>query len=160
MKLRLDSNFCDLLFAFRAHKVRYLVIGGWAVSVHAQPRATQDMDIFVSPERANIEAVYQALIQFGAPLEKIDKTQFLEPGSFFRIGAPPCQIAIFSGIPGVQFEACWKKRLEIVLDEARDLSADIISAEDLIAAKMASGRAQDLADAEAIRRAQQQRPKG
>src|SRR5713226_9922469 len=90
MKLKLDANFCDLLSAFRACSVRYLIIGGWAVSVHAQPRATMDMDIFVSPERDNIEALYRALIRFGAPLEKMGKGQFLEPGTFFRIGAPPC----------------------------------------------------------------------
>jgi hypothetical protein len=91
MKLKLDGNFCDLLSAFRACSVRYLIIGGWAVSIHAQPRATQDMDIFVSPDRENLGAVYEALIQFGAPLKGMDKTQFLEPGTFFRIGAPPCQ---------------------------------------------------------------------
>ncbi len=54
MKLKLDGNFCDLLSAFRSCSVKYLIIGGWAVSIHAQPRATQDMDIFVSPDRENL----------------------------------------------------------------------------------------------------------
>jgi hypothetical protein len=159
MKLKLDSNFCDLLSAFRACSVRYLIIGGWAVSIHAQPRATQDMDIFVSPDQGNMEAVYEALIRFGAPLKNMDRSQFLEPGTFFRIGAPPCQVDIFPGIPGVQFDACWANRVEVLLDAETALSAYVISAEDLIAAKIASGRGQDLADAEAIRRAQQQKPK-
>jgi hypothetical protein len=159
MKLKLDSNFCDLLSAFRACSVRYLIIGGWAVSIHAQPRATQDMDIFVSPDQGNMEAVYEALIRFGAPLKNMDKSQFLEPGTFFRIGAPPCQVDIFPGIPGVQFDACWANRVEVLLDAETALSAYFISAEDLIAAKIASGRGQDLADAQAIRRAQQQKPK-
>lgn len=159
MKLKLDRNFCDLLSAFRACNVRYLLIGGWAVSVHAQPRATQDMDIFVSPERKNLEAVYDALVRFGAPLRNMDKIRFLEPGTFFRIGAPPCQIDIFPGIPGVEFEASWANRVEVDLDAQTALSANVISAEDLIAAKIASGREQDLADAQAIRRAQQKKPK-
>ena len=159
MKLKLDGNFCDLLSAFRACSVRYLIIGGWAVSVHAQPRATKDMDIFVSPERDNIEALYRALIRFGAPLEKMGKGQFLEPGTFFRIGAPPCQVDIFPDIPGVQFEACWPNRVGVLLDAENSLSANFISAEDLIATKIASGREQDLADAQAIRRAQQQKHK-
>ena len=159
MKLKLDGNFCDLLSAFRACSVRYLIIGGWAVSVHAQPRATKDMDIFVSPERDNIEALYQALIRFGAPLEKMGKTEFLGPGTFFRIGAPPCQVDIFPDIPGVQFEACWPNRVEVLLDAENPLSANFISAEDLIATKIASGREQDFADAQAIRRAQQQKHK-
>lgn len=159
MKLKLDGNFCDLLFAFRASSVRYLIIGGWAVSIHAQPRATQDMDIFVSPDQSNIEAVYDALIRFGAPVKNMDKSQFLEPGTFFRIGAPPCQVDIFPGIPGVQFEACWANRVEVPLDAENALSVNVISAEDLITAKIASGREQDLADAQAIRRAQLQKPK-
>jgi hypothetical protein len=159
MKLKLDGNFCDLLSAFRACSVRYLIIGGWAVSIHAQPRATQDMDILVSPDRSNIEAVYEALMRFGAPLKNMSKSEFLEPGTFFRIGAPPCQVDIFPGIPGVQFEECWPNRVEVLLDAEGALSANFISAKDLIAAKTASGREQDLADAQAIRRAQQQKPK-
>lgn len=153
MKLKLDANFCDLLSAFHSGNVKYLIIGGWAVSIHAQPRATQDMDIFVSSEPANLCAVHDALLRFGAPLKSMDKNQFLEPGTFFRIGVPPCQIDIFPEIPGVEFDACWSNRLEILVDAGSSLSANFISAEDLIAAKIASGRDQDVADAKAIQRA-------
>ena len=158
MKLRLDANFYDLLSAFREFRVKYLVVGGWAVSIHAQPRATQDLDIFVSRESANIQAVYEALLQFGAPLENVEKGKFLERGTFFRVGAPPCQIDIFPEIPGVRFEECWPNRMEVPLD-AEGVFVNFISAEDLVAAKIASGREQDLADAQAIRRAQQQKRK-
>lgn len=159
MKLRLGADFCDLLTSFRACNVKYLIIGGWAVSIHAQPRATQDMDIFVSPDKANLEAVYEALLRFGAPLKNVSKGQFLGPGSYFRVGAPPSQVDIFPGIPGVQFETCWPKRVEVPLDAEGALFANVISAEDLIASKIASGREQDLADVQAIRRAQQKKPK-
>lgn len=155
MRLKLDANFYDLLSAFRACEVRYLIVGGWAVSVHAQPRATQDLDIFVGSDPTNISEVYNALSRFGAPLGDIDKNKFLEHGTFFRIGAPPCQIDIFTEIPGVRFEACWPRRLEVPLDPS-GLSASFISAEDLVAAKIASGREQDIADAHAVRRAQRQ----
>jgi len=155
MRLKLDANFCDLLSAFRACNVRYLIIGGWAVSVHAQPRATQDLDIFVSSERSNIESLYEALLRFGAPLENFAKTDFLKPGTFFRIGAPPCQVDIFPEVPGVRFEDCWRSRLEVPLETG---SAYFISAEGLVAAKRASGREQDLADIRAIESAHQQRP--
>jgi hypothetical protein len=127
--------------------------------MHAQPRATKDLDIFVSPEPSNIEAVYQALMRFGAPLKNMDRSQFLESGTFFRVGAPPCQVDIFPEIPGLKFETCWPNRLEVTLDAESELTANFISAEDLVTAKVASGREQDVADAQAIRRAQQQRPK-
>ena len=99
MKPKLDGNFCDLLSAFRACNVRYLIIGGWAVSIHAQPRATQDLDSFVSPDRGNIEAVYEALLRFGARLKDMDKNQFLEPSTFFRMGAPLARWTSFRGFP-------------------------------------------------------------
>jgi hypothetical protein len=159
MKLKLDADFCDLLSAFRAADVKYLIIGGWAVSIHAQPRATLDMDIFVGPDKANLEAVYDALLRFGAPLKNIDKRQFLEPGTYFRFGAPPSQVDIFPGIPGVEFEACWPNRVDVIIDPEKSLLANFISAKDLIAAKIASGREQDIADVQAIRRAQQQKGK-
>jgi hypothetical protein len=135
--------------------VQYLIIGGWAVSVHAQPRATQDLDIFVSAAQSNIESVFEALLRFGAPLNNMEKSDFLKPGTFFRIGAPPCQVDIFPEIPGVRFEECWPNRLEVPLEKG---SAYFISVECLIAAKKASGREQDLADIRAIERAQQQKP--
>lgn len=159
MRLKLSSDFCDLLSAFHACNVKYLIIGGWAVSIHAQPRATQDIDVFVSPDKANLEAVYEALRRFGAPLENVSKSQFLGPGSYYRVGAPPNQVDMFPGIPGVTFEECWPKRIEVPLDVEGSLFANVISAEDLIAAKIASGREQDLADVQAIRRAQKQKPK-
>ena len=152
MKLKLDANFGDLLRLFGALSVRYLVVGGWAVSVHAQPRATLDLDVLVGADPANISAVYRALVEFGAPLEHIDKSKFLEPGTFFRLGVPPCQIDIFTKIDGVEFEECWRNRLEIAVEPEGVIQ--FISAGDLTKNKIASGRAQDIADAEAIRRAQ------
>lgn len=116
MKLKLDANFGDLLRFFAALKVKYLVVGGWAVSVHAQPRATMDMDILVGSEPSNREAVYNALLRFGAPLEAIEKSTFLEAGTFPRLGIPPCQIDIFTAIDGVKFEDCWPRRVEVQLD--------------------------------------------
>jgi hypothetical protein len=70
MKLKLGEDFCDLLAAFRGGDVKYLIIGGWAVSIHAQPRATLDMDIFVSPDKTNLEAVYDAFAPVWSAAEK------------------------------------------------------------------------------------------
>jgi hypothetical protein len=113
----------------------------------------------VSPEADNLKAVCEALLGFGAPLKDLNRSQFLEPGTFFRVGAPPCKIGIFPEIPGVQFEGCWRNRLEVPLDAESGLSANFISADDLIATKIASGREQDFADAQAIKRAQRQNRK-
>jgi len=144
----------DLLSAFAAHGVRYLVVGGYAVIFHAQPRFTKDIDLLVKPEPENAKAVFAALASFGAPLQDLRWEDFTESGSFFRFGNDPYGFDILLQIPGVDFEQAWSRRVEGVIDPPSGLIANFISADDLIAAKLASGRPQDLADADAVKQVQ------
>lgn len=146
------QDFKELLSAFNAHRVRYLIVGGYAVSFHAQPRATKDIDILVDPAADNSEAVYAALVAFGAPLAGIAAKDFAEPGSFFRMGSPPAMVDILPRISGVDFEAAWQRRAMGAIEVG--LVVPFISREDLIVAKLAAGRQGDLADVEALRAAQ------
>ena len=82
-------DFKELLRAFNAHQVKYLIVGGYAVSFHAQPRATKDLDLLISPDIDNSRAVYAALAKFGAPLEGLSADDFTQPENFFRMGTPP-----------------------------------------------------------------------
>jgi hypothetical protein len=144
-------DFKELLSRFNAHKVKYLVVGGYAVSFHAQPRATKDLAILIKADPANAAAVYAALAEFGAPLAELSPGDFIEKGKFYRMGHPPLMIDIFSEISGVDFEAAWEKRIEVEISAG--LQVPFIDAKSLIAAKLASGRLEDLADVEALRRA-------
>jgi hypothetical protein len=143
----------DLLSAFHAHGVKYLIVGGYAVIFHAQPRATKDIDLFIKADPANAKATYAALASFGAPLQNIRPEDFADRNSFFRFGHDPRGVDILPDIPGVDFDAAWERRVEGVIDAKADLKAYFISAEDLMASKLAAGRRQDLADVEAIRKA-------
>jgi hypothetical protein len=145
----------DLLSAFRARGVRYLIVGGYAVIFHAQPRFTKDIDLFIKADPANAQAIYDALASFGAPLENISAADFADPGNFFRFGRDPQGIDILPEIPGLDFEAAWKRRIESVIDAETGLTAFFISRDDLIASKLASGRKRDLGDVEDIRAAAQ-----
>src|SRR5580658_7273296 len=147
-------DFKELLSALNAHNAKYLVVGAYAVSAHAQPRATKDLDIWVKPEIENAKAVYAALAQFGAPLGGLTVADFAERGPFFHIGQEPVAVDILTEIPGVDFDVAWERRIEDVTDIATGLKANVISREDLITAKLAAGRPQDLADVDAIRRAE------
>lgn len=143
----------DLLSAFQAHGVKYLVVGGYAVIYHAQPRFTKDIDLLIQADPANGKAICAALAEFGAPLEGIRPEEFVDHGTFFRFGNDPQIIDILSDLPGVEFDAAWERRVEVTIDEIRGLKAYFIGRDDLIASKLASGRPQDVADAEAIRKA-------
>lgn len=138
------QDYKDLLSAFHAHGVKYLIVGGYAVIFHAQPRFTKDLEIFIKPDAANARAMYAALASFGASLEGIRPEDFMDRGSFFRFGREPRGFDILPDIPGVDFDAA---------DAEIGLNAGFISADDLIAAKLAAGRPQDIADVDAIRKA-------
>lgn len=147
------QDYKDLLSAFHAHGVRYLIVGGYAVILHAQPRFTKDLDFFIGTDAANARATYAALAEFGAPLRDIHPEDFADRDSFFRFGREPRGFDILPDIPGVDFAAAWERRVETVIDPASGLKANFISADDLIAAKLAAGRPQDIADVDAIRKA-------
>jgi Nucleotidyl transferase of unknown function (DUF2204) len=57
------QDYKDLLSAFQSHGVRYLIVGGFAVIYHSQPRFTKDMDLFVKADPENAKTVYAALAE-------------------------------------------------------------------------------------------------
>ena len=142
-----NSDFTDLLKLFSDKKVKYLIIGGYAVIQYAEPRYTKDLDVWISTDISNAKSVYKALKEFGAPLAELSEADFSEEGYFYQLGVPPMRVDILMGIPGIEFEEAWKKRVEIDFD---GLLVTFISREDLITAKRASGRPQDLIDADTL----------
>ena len=153
----IDKDLRELLLALNAHAVEYLVVGGYAVGVHSEPRATKDLDIFIRADENNSVAVYRALADYGAPLVGLTPDTFKdEPTSVFQIGLPPSRIDILQSIEGVDFDEAWKNRLEALVEG--DIPAHVISREHLIKNKLLLGRAQDIADVEAIRNAAKEPP--
>lgn len=153
------QDYKDLLSAFNAHGVKYLIVGGYAVSFHAQPRATKDIDLFIKADAANASATYMALAAFGAALQNIREEDFAEPGNFIRFGREPRAVDILPGIDGVEFDDAWERRVRGVIDPDTGLTAFFISASDLVTAKIAAGRPQDIADVAAIRKAFEHGPR-
>jgi hypothetical protein len=82
------NDLKELLSIFHSQSVKYLVVGGYAVSFHAQPRATKDIDLLIRPDAENAKAVYAALVKFGAPLKGLTLRDFIERDKFFRMGRP------------------------------------------------------------------------
>lgn len=142
-----NSDFSDLLRIFNDHNVRYMVIGGYAVVQYAEPRFTKDLDVLISTDATNAETVFNALREFGAPLTGLTPNDFAEEGFFFQMGVPPLRVDILMGIPGIQFEDCWNRRVEV---DFEGLKVIFISKQDLIASKRAAGRPQDLIDADLL----------
>jgi len=141
----------DLLREFNARGVRYLVVGGYAFSHYAEPRATKDLDIFVEDSAENADRVFAALAQFGAPLAGMSAEDFRDPDSVFQVGVPPSRIDILQTIEAVDFETAWVAGESGMIGD--DLPVRYISFDHLITNKLAVGRLRDLADVEELREA-------
>ncbi len=147
----MTKDFKDLLRAFNANAVKYLIIGGHAFSVHSEPRTTKDLDLFIRSDPENAKAAFRALAQFGAPLQGMSEADFVD-GTTFQIGQPPNRIDVLQQISGITFDEAWPNR--IVGDIDGEVPAPVISRGDLIRNKLASGREQDLLDVKVLRAAE------
>jgi hypothetical protein len=139
----MNQDFKDLLRLFAEHDVEYLVVGGYAVMHHAQPRYTKDLDIWIRPDAGNAGRVAQALRKFGVPLTEVTPDDFAQQGLQFMIGIPPCAVDFLTTVEGLDFPTAWESRSMSVVD---GIPVCYLSLRDLIEAKKATGRPQDLAD--------------
>jgi hypothetical protein len=105
------------------------------------------LDLWVFADIKNAHAVFSALRAFGAPLTDLTPNDFAEEGYFYQMGVPPVRVDILMSIPGLSFEDAWEKREEVDFD---GIQLPFISKQDLIISKRASGRPQDILDAEAL----------
>jgi predicted nucleotidyltransferase len=143
----LNEDYKDMLQCLLEEKVRFLLVGAYAVAVHGYPRATKDMDVFVRAAPDNASNLIRALRRFGAPLSHVSEADFSAEGIVFQIGNSPRRIDIVTRISGVEFEDAYAHRENVSIE---GLQVPVISLEDLIANKRASGRTQDLADVEKL----------
>jgi predicted nucleotidyltransferase len=140
----------DLLAAFLASNVEYLVVGGWAVAFHSEPRFTRDLDLLIGDDSdANLQRVAEALAVFGAPSHIVEQARSLAANQFLFFGSPPVRVDLLRQIPGVEFRSAFSRRIEA---DWNGCKVCIISREDLIAAKQASRRERDLNDLRIIER--------
>ena len=143
----MNPDFADLLRAFCADDVDFLVVGAHALAVHGHVRATKDLDVWVRPSPSNARRVLHALGRFGAPLQGISEADLSSPDVVFQIGVDPVRIDIVTSIDEVEFEEAWKDRLPATFC---GIEVGVLSRRHLIRNKRAVGRLQDLADVERL----------
>ncbi len=153
----MEKDQRDRLREFNARGVKYLVVGGYAFSYYAEPRATKDLDVFVEDSPENAERVFAALAQFGAPLRGLSANDFQDSETVFQIGVPPSRIDILQTIEAVDFPSAWESSEPGMIGE--DLPVRYISFDHLVTNKLAVGRLRDLADVEELREAKAARLK-
>jgi len=143
----LNEDYRDMLHALSDEKVKFILVGAYALAAHGYPRATMDIDIWVMPSPDNAEAVLRALSSFGAPLHNLTKEDLQKEGTIFQIGVAPRRIDIITAASGLQFEHAYQNSVLVNID---GIDVRIPSIDDLIINKKSTGRTKDLADAEAL----------
>jgi hypothetical protein len=144
-----NNDFNALLRAFVAHKVDFLLIGAHALALHGAPRFSEDLDVWVCPTPQNATRVYNALVEFGAPMLDVTEADFARDDIVYQIGVAPIRIDVLTSISGVSFDQAWPNRVAV---RYGDTEVSIIGRDDLLANKLATARPKDLADVEALER--------
>jgi hypothetical protein len=145
--MRVEKDFKEFIALLNKNNVRYLITGGFAYSFYAEPRFTRDIDILIDSTEANAERVLSAIQGFGFTDIDLGTQDFLESGQVIQLGIAPLRIDLLTSIKGILFSEAWKKR---TTGQYGDIQVFFISKEDLIKSKKASGRKQDLVDAEKL----------
>jgi predicted nucleotidyltransferase len=143
----LDSDLLELLELFRSKKVEFLVVGGHAVAYHGYPRLTEDLDLFVRPDADNGARIVDALQAFGFESLDLRAEDFVADDRMVQLGRRPNRVDLLTNVYGVPFAEAWSRRVKASLD---GVPVWMISREDLIRGKRATGRPQDLADVDAL----------
>jgi len=143
VKVELSPDYKDLLKIFNKYKVRYIVVGAYAVIYYTVPRYTKDLDIWVEPTPENADKIYNALKEFGAPLIDVQQEDFTNKSLIYQIGVAPVRIDLITSIPGVEFTLAWKNRKRTNYDR---VPINILDIKSLIKSKKILRRDQDILD--------------
>ena len=140
----LNKDYRDMIECLLKAGVDFMLVGGYAVALHGWPRTTFDIDFWIMANPENAKAVMRAITSFGAPLMGLTEADFHRPGMVFQIGTEPQRIDIISAVDGLDYADASLRAVTMNVD---GLEIKVVSLDDLIVNKRASGRPKDIADA-------------
>jgi hypothetical protein len=141
--MKISKDFEEFFELLNLRDVKYLMIGGYALAVHAEPRYTKDVDIFYHRSHKNSERLMKVLVDFGFESLEISAQELSEEGKIFQLGNPPLRIDLLNEISGITFDEAWENR---ITTEYGDQTITVIGKKDLIQNKKESDREQDRLD--------------
>lgn len=154
--MEIDKDFREFIELLNEHKVKYLIIGGYAVNFHGYPRYTKDIDFWLWMTEPNIKKLIKAIKEFGFGGLNLEIEDFMAPENIIQLGNEPYRIDLLVDVDGIDFGECYERRIETELDGT---DVKFLSLQDLIATKKKAGRLQDLADAEQLEKLEKKKKK-
>ena len=146
--MQTNADFAEFFKSLNSHKVRYVVVGGYAVIFHTKPRATEDLDILIEATPENAQRLMKALAEFGFGGIGLKESDFTTSKQTVQLGYPPNRIDINTSITNVEFGDAFPRRSESTYG---DVPVAYLSVADLLKNKEAVGRPKDLLDVELLK---------
>jgi hypothetical protein len=150
MNIFLEEHLEILAYLIK-HKVRFLLIGGYAVIIHGYRRTTGDMDLWLEPNNENKVLFINALSDLGFDDESINYIKlldFTEP-QVLMFGEQPQRIDFLTKVNQVTFDDAYNNKAQT---EFEGLILPVINLHDLVLTKFNTGRAKDAADIDELQK--------
>lgn len=138
-----NKNFKTIIKFLNQEGVEFLLVGAYAVIYYTEPRYTKDLDLWIKPDPENAKRVLGALKKFGVKVKDLSVDELSNPKFILHIGKEPDQIDFLMDIEGLTFDRAWKNKVQ---SHYQAETIHLLNLKDLIKAKKASGRLQDLID--------------
>ena len=138
-----QKDFEDFIGLCNKYQLEYLVIGGFAVSIHGYPRTTKDLDICINNTEENAKKVLAILKDFGFGSLNFKMEDFLKKDMIAQLDYPPIRIDILNDFNGVDFDYAFKNKRIVNMN---GIPTNFIGYNELIINKENAGRDQDLLD--------------
>jgi hypothetical protein len=142
--MNLFRDFEEFILLLQKNGIQYLIVGGYAIGIHSQPKVTQDIDIWIKATADNAERILKVLEEFGAHDLNVTIKDIMNPDIVIQFGKPPFRIDIFSSIDGVDFDEAFREKFIHDFGNLKDVN--FISLSHLIKNKKSSGREKDKFD--------------
>ena len=143
-----QKDFEDFIMLCNKYELEYLVIGGFAVSIHGYPRTTKDLDICINKNEANASKLIQILEDFGFGSLNFKIEDFVKDNMITQLGYEPIRIDILNDLNGVDFDVAFQNKRVVQMN---GVPTNFIGYYELIENKEKAGRDQDLLDVKKLK---------
>ncbi|MEJ2306887.1 MAG: hypothetical protein P8Y62_04105 [candidate division WOR-3 bacterium] len=143
--MRTEKDYEEFLNLLNKNKVKYAIVGSFALALYSKPRYTKDLDILIEPEKENIKRLINVLEKFGFKNIDIEEEDLTKKNQILQLGYEPVRLDILTSISGCSFSEIWNNRVK---EKYGKTTANFIGKRELIKSKRACGRKQDIADLE------------
>jgi hypothetical protein len=145
--MHIQQDFEELLALLEKHKVKYMVVGGYAVAFHGYPRFTKDIDVFYERTPENVKNLMKVLVAFGFPPAELSEDIFKTKGNIITFGVEPVRVDIINDISGIEFGEAWPSH---VRGKYGKTEVNFIGKLELIKNKSSTKRSKDKVDVEGL----------